>query len=166
MDVRIVDFPETKVARIKHVGPPALEHATVRKLIEWKLEHGLLDPAIHRHYGLHYFDLASTIHRVDFCLSCDGLIGPNAYGIAAATIPPMRCAVARDVGSRLDNRAVRYLIEEWLPASGEEMRPQPVVFHYVNVGPRVKAAEAITDVYLPLEDRRKGQESEPERPGR
>jgi AraC family transcriptional regulator len=37
MDVRIVIFPETKVAAIEHFGPPSLEHDTARKLIAWKL---------------------------------------------------------------------------------------------------------------------------------
>lgn len=150
MEVSIVTFPETKVAVISHIGPAAREHDTVRKLVDWKLKHGLLDPAVYRSYGLHYFDPTSTIHRVDFCLSYDGDVGPNDYGITEATIPAMRCAMARDVGSRLDNKAARYLFEEWLPRSGEEMDAYPVVFHYVNVGPNVKEHEAITDVYLPL----------------
>jgi AraC family transcriptional regulator len=62
----------------------------------------------------------------------------------------MRCALARDTGSRLDNKAAQFLYDEWLPRSGEEMSAQPLVFHYVNVGPNVKAEEAVTDVYLPL----------------
>jgi len=37
MDVRIVVFPETKVAAVEHFGAPALEHATAKKLIAWKL---------------------------------------------------------------------------------------------------------------------------------
>jgi AraC family transcriptional regulator len=66
------------------------------------------------------------------------------------SIPSMRCAVARDIGSRLDNKAAKYLYDEWLPRSGEEIAAFPLVFHYVNVGPAVKEHEAITDVYLPL----------------
>ncbi len=150
MNVSIVTFPETKVAAISHIGPPSREHETVRKLINWRLEHGLLDQTVYRSYGLHYFDPRATVHRVDFCLSYDGPVGSNDYGITEETIPAMRCAMARDVGSRLDNRAARYLFEEWLPRSGEEMAAQPVVFHYVNVGPKVKDDEAVTDVYLPL----------------
>jgi len=73
------------------------------------------------------------------------------HGIEAETIPALRCALARDVGSRLNNKAARYLSAEWLPHSGEELSGYPVVFHYVNVGPKVKDEEAITDVYLPLE---------------
>jgi len=153
VNVSIVTFPETKVAMIRHIGPPSREHDTVRKLISWKREHGLLDQTIYRSYGLHYVDLKAAIprqHQVDFCLSYDKSVEPNVHGIEATTIPAMRCALARDVGSRLNNRAARYLFEEWLPQSGEELADQPVVFHYVNVGPDVKDDEAITDVYLPL----------------
>jgi AraC family transcriptional regulator len=153
MQVSIVEFPETRVAVLSHLGPPWLEHDTARKLVAWKLAHGLVNPLLHRTYGLHYTDHRSidpATHRVDFCLSYDGSIEPNEYGIVAANIPAMRCALARDVGSRLDNKAARFLYDEWLPRSGEEMTGQPLVFHYVNVGPNVREEEAITDVYLPL----------------
>jgi AraC family transcriptional regulator len=153
MQVSIVTFPETKVATVSHVGSPLLEHDTARKLIAWKLEHRLLDQAIYRSYGLHYTDPRTVNpagHRVDFCLSFDGSIHPNPYGIVEGIIPATRCAMARDVGSRLNNQAAWYLFDEWLPRSGEEMAASPVVFHYVNVGPGVKEHEAITDVYLPL----------------
>lgn len=153
MEVSIVTFPETRVAAISHVGAPSQEHETARKLIAWKLEHRLLDQARYRSYGLHYTDPRSTApdaYRVDFCLSCDIPIQPNPHGIIEMVIPAMRCALARDIGSRLDNRAVKFLHDEWLPNSGEHKADSPVVFHYVNVGPSVKEHEAITDVYLPL----------------
>jgi AraC family transcriptional regulator len=153
MDVRIVTFPQTRVAGIRHLGAPSLEHETAKKLVAWKLERRLLDQARYRTYGLHYTDprtVPPATHRVDFCLSFQGAIEPNAYGVVEMTIPSMRCAVARDIGSRLDNKAARYLYDEWLPRSGEEIAALPLVFHYVNVGPAVKEHEAITDVYMPL----------------
>lgn len=153
MQVEIVQFPETRVAGISHVGSPALEHETARKLIAWKIENRLLDQDRYRSYGLHYTDprtVAPGEHRVDFCLSYDSPVVPNAHGIVEMVIPAMRCARARDIGSRLDNQAARYLYDVWLPASGEQLSGQPLVFHYVNVGPGVQAHEAITDVYLPL----------------
>jgi AraC family transcriptional regulator len=153
MQVRIVTFPETRVAAISHVGPPWQEHETARKLVAWKLVHRLVDPALNRTYGLHYTDhrtVAPAEHRVEFCLSHDGAIEANEYGIFAKTIPAFRCALARDIGSRLDNKAAQYLYDQWLPGSGEEIAAQPMVFHYVNVGPSVKDEEAITDVYMPL----------------
>lgn len=153
MQVSIVTFPETRVAAVSHVGHPSREHETARKLITWKLEHRLLDQSLHRSYGLHYTDprtVNPAAHCVDFCLSFDGPIEPNPYGVHERTIPATKCALARDIGSRLNNQAAKYLYDKWLPASGEELTGQPLVFHYVNVGPHVKEHEAITDVYLPM----------------
>jgi AraC family transcriptional regulator len=153
MDVRIVTFPETHVASITHSGRPEAEHDTVKKLLAWKLENRLLDAARHRHYGLHYTDSRtseSEQHRVDFCLSVDEGMIESSNGIEWKTNPRMKCAHARDIGSRLNNKAAAYLYEEWLPSSGEELSGYPVIFHYVNVGPGVSDDEAITDVYMPL----------------
>lgn len=153
MQVRIVTFPETKVAMVRHVGPPSTEHNTVQKLIEWKIQNGLLDQDKYRSYGLHYTDrccVPPSEHRVDFCLSYEGVVAENDFGIIEGVIPAARCALARDIGSREDNKAVRYLVEEWLSTSGEAIGSDPIIFHYVNVGPDVQKLEAITDVYLPL----------------
>jgi AraC family transcriptional regulator len=153
MDVQIVIFPETKVAAIEHFGSPRLEYETARKLIAWKLENRLLDPLKYRSYGVHYTDPRTTPpseHHVDFCLSIEEDVGPNPYGISNKMIPGGRCARARDVGSRSDNKAAVYLYEKWLPRSGESLGDFPVFFHYVNVGPNVREEEMITDVYLPL----------------
>ena len=155
MNVQIVIFPSTKVAAIEHFGSPTLEHNTVQKLIAWKLENHLLDPLKHRSYGVHYTDPLHTPpseHRVDFCLSIEVEIGSNPYGIVNKTIPRVRCARARDVGSRMNNKAAVYLHEIWLPQSGESIGTYPMFFHYVNVGPNVREEEMITDVYLPLKD--------------
>ena len=153
MEVKIVTFPETKVALITHLGSPQDEHATALKLVSWKLEKRLLDQSKYRSYGLHYATTrtaSSDPYRVDFCLSIEEEVGPNSIGIVNGVIPSMRCAYARDVGSRLDNRAARFLFEKWLPNSGESLSGYPCIFHYVNVGPNVKESEAITDVYMPI----------------
>jgi len=153
MDVEIIIFPETKVAVIEHRGSPALEHETARKLIAWKLENKLLDSAKYRSYGIHYTDphtIPPSEHHVDFCLSIEEDVGPNAYGIETRIIPGLRCARARDIGSRYDHQVVAYLFKTWLPHSGESAGDFPIFFHYVNVGPNVKEEEMITDIYLPL----------------
>lgn len=153
MNVKILVFPETKVAAIEHHGSPALEHDTVRNLIAWKIEHSLLDQSKYRSYGVHYTDPRATPdakHRVDFCLSFDEEVGPNPYGIVTKVIPSRRCAFARDVGSRSNNKAAVYIHDQWLPQSGELPGDFPIFFHYVNVGPNVHEEEMITDVYLPL----------------
>lgn len=153
MNVEIVSFPETRVAVIEHRGSPAVEYETARKLIAWKLENGLLDQTRFRSYGLHYTDPFNTPpdkHRVDFCLSVEQDVPANQYGITATIIPKLRCARARDVGSRSNNQAASFLYGTWLPRSGEAVGEFPMIFHYVNVGPDVPEAEMITDVYLPL----------------
>ena len=153
MEVRIVTFPETRVAAITHWGPPAAEHLTAGKLIAYKLENRLLNPEQHRSYGLHYTDPGTVRpdeHHVDFCLSIAGDVADNPHGIVEKIIPKLRCAYARDIGSRQHNKTALYLYQEWLPSSGEELSGYPIIFHYVNVGPDVKDAEAITDVYMPL----------------
>jgi len=153
VDVRIVDFPETRVALMEHFGSPLLEHETARRLVAWKIEHRLLDPLKHRSYGVHHTNPHTTAaedHRVDFCLSVDADVAPNPYGIRNGIIPALRCAVARDIGSRGDNKAIVHLVETWLPRSGEAVGDFPVFFHYVNVGPNIRPGDMITDAYLPL----------------
>lgn len=152
MDVRIVDFPETRVALVEHLGPPDLEHETARRLVRWRLEMGL---SVDRHwsYGVHHTDPRVTPpdrHRVDFCLSYDEEVAPNSYGVVTGIIPSCRCAVARHLGSRARNDAAIDLLTRWLPESGESLGQFPIFFHYVNVGPSISESEMITDVYLPL----------------
>jgi AraC family transcriptional regulator len=154
MHVTIVTFPQTRVAAISHLGDPSQEHVTARKLIAWKIENRLLDQSLYRSYGLHYTDprhVDPAKHRVDFCLSFDGAVQSNAHGISEMIIPSVRCALARDIGSRLDNKAAQFLYDQWLPSSGESLSGHPLIFHYVNVGPNVQDHEAITDVYMPIQ---------------
>jgi len=153
VEVRIVTFPETAVAAITHLGPPEAEHDTVRKLVAWKLENGLTDSARYRSYSLHYHDpdaVDPDRYRVDFFLSIDESVAELPEGIVRTIIPELMCACARDIGSRLNNRTARYLSAPWLPQSTEELSGDPIIFHYVNVGPKLRAEEAITDVYMPL----------------
>ena len=152
MDVQIVIFPETKVAAVEHRGPPQLEYETAKRLVAWR-QRNHLSRELHRSYGVHYTDPYTTApadHRVDFCLSVNFDVAPNAEGVINKVIPQNRCALARHYGSRAHNSAAVYLYQEWLPRSGESLGDFPVIFHYVNVGPEIAEHEMITDVYLPL----------------
>ena len=152
MDVRIVEFPETPVAAVEHRGPPQLEHETAKRLVAWRLRNQLPRDQ-HRSYAVHYTDPYTTPpadHRVDFCLSVEFEVSPNAEGVINKIIPGGRCAVARHIGSRAHNAAAVFLYREWLPQSGETVGEFPMFFHYVNVGPDVREQDMITDVYLPL----------------
>lgn len=153
MEVRIVQFPETRVAVVEHLGPPAGESRSIHKLIAWRRENHLPPSAEHRSYGLHYndpFKISPEEYRVDLCVSISEPVAPNDYGVVEKVIPAMRCAVARHLGPRAHVSAAEYLYNTWLPQSGEQMGNFPIIFHYVNVGPEVAEVEMITDVYLPL----------------
>ncbi len=89
---------------------------------------------------------------MDFCVSYDLAVEANHQNIIGKTIPANRCALARHLGSRSHNTAALYLIRDWLPQSGFHVADFPMFFHYVNVGPNVREAEMITDVYLPIRD--------------
>ena len=83
-------------------------------------------------------------------MSVDFDIEQNIYGIKTKTIPSLKCAFARDIGSRNDNKAIVFLVENWLPNSGKILGEHPIIFHYLNVGPSIEEDQMITDVYLPL----------------
>lgn len=158
MDVRFVDFPETRVAVAEHRGPPELEWRASKRLIDWRIRNRV-SPAAHATYGVHYTDPEATApadHRVDFCVVYTGPVDANPEGIIGKVIPANRCVVARHLGSRDRVAAADYLYREWLPRSGESLADFPIFFHYVNVGPHVSEADMITDVHLPLKASRIG----------
>jgi AraC family transcriptional regulator len=152
MDVQIVEFRETPVAAIEHRGSPNREYDTARKFIEWRIANRV-PPDRHRTYGIHYTDPRTTPpadHRMDICVSFDRTVPPNPQGVVKKVLAGGRCAVVRHVGPREFIAAATFLVDEWLPTSGESRRDNPIFFHYVNVGPDVREHEMITDVYLPL----------------
>ncbi len=153
MDVEIVVFPKTKIAAIEHHGSPALEHESIKKLIAWRIENKLPPSDAHRSYGIHYNDsrkVPLSEYRVDLCISVEHEILMNSFGVVNKTIPELRCAKARHLGSRENVTAAQYLYEQWLTNSGEQLADFPIFFHYINVGFEVQESEMVTDVYLPI----------------
>jgi len=153
MHVEIVNFPHTPVALLAHRGPESQVYETSRRFIDWRRQVGL-PPSRGRTYGLHYqdpFQVLPEDYRMDLCVSYDKPVAPNPQGVVSGTIPAGRCARLRHLGSRDYIPGADWLYREWLPASGEALRDFPFFFHYVNVGPDVRDADMITDLYLPLE---------------
>lgn len=151
MQVEIVAFPETRVAAVEHRGPEHLVPLATAKLVEWRRANGV-GPASGRTYGVHYSGPGTPPeeYRLDLCVSVERPVAANPQGVVEKTIPTLRCARVRHVGSRENVEAAAWLYREWLPRSGERPGGFPVFFHYVNVGPSVPEHEMITDVYLPL----------------
>jgi len=153
MQVEIIEFPETMIAAIEHHGPESQTYNTAMKFVEWRKENGVMFDQGET-YGIHYTDPKNTFpedYRQDICVSVNKPIKGNPQGVITKIIPGGRCAVIRHMGSRDWMVAeVEYLIHEWLPQSGEQLRDFPIYFHYVNVGPHVREPDMITDIYLPI----------------
>ncbi len=153
MNVEIVHFPETKIAVYEHLGSPLLINKSINKLIKWRKENKMPPSDIHRSYGVHYNDpnaVSPEDYRVDLCVSIEQEISDNTHGIVNKVIPALRCAKVRHIGSRDNMTIARDLYKQWFPESGETLAQFPIFFHYVNVGPDIKEADMITDVYLPI----------------
>ena len=150
MQVEIVQFPETPVAAIEHLGSTANVYESTRKLVEWRIQNRV--PMGKGSYGVHH-DMrthAESSYRLDLCVPFDREVKPNPQGVVARVIPGGRCARVRYQGSREYIPVVEPLFNDWLPRSGEKLRDFPIFFHYVNVGPDVAEHDMVTDIYLPL----------------
>lgn len=152
-DIRIVNFPETRIAVLEHRGDPQRIGDTVRQFIDWRKQNHL-PPRLSATYNLFYDDPAAVApedFRMDICAATDKDIPLNEHGVIAKTISAGRCAVLRHIGSNDTLPAtVHLLYAEWLPQSGEELRDFPLFFQRVSFFPDVAESEAVTDVFLPL----------------
>ena len=154
MQVKIVDFPDTRVAVLEHRGPPASLMNSVSQFIAWRKSCDVSPVTTTMTLGVAYDDPGTTDpddFRFDICGSTERDVPHNEYGVIEKTIPGGRCAVLRHVGSTdLIGATVHKLYGQWLPQSGEQTRDFPVFFHYVKRMPAVREHEQETDVYLPL----------------
>lgn len=154
MKVEIVDFPETKIAVLEHLGPPEKVNDSVLHFIEWRKQSGLSPVNSSRSFGVIH-DNPETAEpekfRFDICGEVKEEVPDNPQGVVNRTIPGGRCAVVRHAGSHDRIRdSVYYLYREWLPQSGEELRDARLFFHYLNLRSEVADHELLTDIYLPL----------------
>jgi len=154
-DVRIVQFPETRVAVFEHRGPPARIGDSIRAFIAWRKQRHL-HPGRHATFNLFYDDpyqVDPADYRIDLCVAVDQAMHDDASGIVDKIIPAGRCAVLRHIGSDdLLHASISSLYAEWLPQSGEEPRDFPLFVQRVSFFPDVPEHEAVTDIFLPLND--------------
>lgn len=152
--VRILQFPETKVAALQHRGDPRRIGDSIRTFITWRKQQPGLSPKLSATFNIAYDnpeEVAPEDYRLDICVATEREVPENPFGIVRKVIPAGRCAVLRHVGSEDTFAAtVRYLYAEWLPQSGEEPRDFPLFFQRVAFFPDVPEHEAVTDVFLPL----------------
>lgn len=154
MDVKIVEFPETKVAVLAHRGAPEKLNDSAVKFIEWRKQSGFSPVKHSLTFGIAYDDPEVTEpekFRFDICGEVAEKVPENPQGVKNGVIPGGRCAVVRHLGSHdRIGESVYPLYREWLPQSGETLRDFPLFFNYLNLVPDVAEHELVTDVYLPL----------------
>jgi AraC family transcriptional regulator len=155
MQVRIVECPEIKVATLEHRGPPGLVNESVRQFIEWRMRSGQSPVATSRTFGIPYGNPDTTpphAFRFAICGEIDEEVTPNEFGVRPLVIPGGRYVVVRHAGSPDHiGETVYPIYRDWLPASGEELRDQPLFFHYLSVYPETPQDQWQTDVYVPLQ---------------
>ncbi len=155
IEVKIVDFTETKVAVLEHHGSHELLNNSVMQFIEWRKSSRLSPVDTSRSFGIPNGDpkaMAAEDFQFDICGSVNADVPENPQGVINKTIPAGRCAMLRHLGSRgekMDAKIYR-LYRDWLPQSGEELRDFPVYFEFINLFPEVPEHQLITDIYLPL----------------
>jgi len=155
MKVDIIDFPETRIALIEHLGPKERVLETASQFIAWRKDTGLSPVTSSKTFGIPRNDPNVTPpeeFRFDIGGSIDSDVPDNSYGVKTASIAAGRCAVIRHQGShdRMDD-SIYYLYRDWLPQSGEELRDFPCFFQYLNLVHQVEERELLTDIFLPIQ---------------
>lgn len=152
--VDIVNRDAIAIAVMEHRGAPHLLGHTLQQFIGWRRANKL-HPARSRTFNLVYDDPAITAaedYRFDLCAEVTSAVADHD-GVLNKEIPAGRYAVVRHTGSD-DQLAgvVHYLYGQWLSHSGERLRDFPLIFERVSLFPEVAEHQAITDIWLPIED--------------
>ncbi|MCO7519463.1 MULTISPECIES: AraC family transcriptional regulator [unclassified Pseudomonas] len=154
MQVRIVEFAAVRLAALEHRGPPNQVSETVRRFIDWRTRSGQSPVASSRTFGIPFNNPDTTApedFRFAVCGEIDQAVAANAQGVHELSLPAGRCAVVRHVGSPDHIGETIYPIyRDWLPDSGEELRDQPLFFHYLSIYPQTPLEQWQTDIYVPL----------------
>ena len=155
MQVRIVEFPEVRVATLEHCGPAGLVNESVCKFIKWRMQSGQSPVASSRTFGIPYGNPDTTPpqeFRFAICGEIHEAVASNEFGVHEIVIPGGRCVVVRHTGSPDHIGETIYPIyRDWLPTSGEELRDQPLFFNYLSAYPQTPMDQWQTDIYVPLQ---------------
>lgn len=154
MQIRIVDFAETRVAAFEHRGSPALVNESVARFRQWRLTSGQSPVASSRTFGIPYDNPDTTpphAFRFAVCGEMREAVQPNEFGVHERVISGGRCAVIRHSGSpAYIGETIYPLYRDWLPSSNEELRDHPLFFQYLSVHPETPLEQWETDIYVPL----------------
>ncbi|WP_395333011.1 AraC family transcriptional regulator [Novosphingobium sp. BL-8H] len=151
-EIEIREFAPVRVAIMEHRGDPERIGDTIRRFIDWRREAGFT-PNKSRTFNVFPTDPRTTPeddHRVWLCACVPSrFVGDGR--VRVAEIPGGRCAVLAVNGPAMDlEEPAMRLYRDWLPSSGEALRDFPLFCERVRLYPQVSAAEALTELLLPL----------------
>ncbi|MEN0106169.1 MAG: GyrI-like domain-containing protein, partial [Pseudomonas sp.] len=135
-------------------GSPTQLDQSVQQFIQWRMHSGQSPVAASRTFGIPYTNPDTTPaeeFRFAICGEIADNVAPNSIGIHEVTIPGGRYVVVRHAGSPDHiGESIYPVFRDWLPTSGEELRDQPLFFHYLSIYPPTPLEQWQTDVYIPL----------------
>jgi AraC family transcriptional regulator len=151
LEVRIVAFPTTHVAFMRHVGPYREVGQTWSKLFAWAGARGLLRWEL-RMLGIVHDDPEVTPPdkvRYDACVVVDASIRPEGEIGFQEIDGEYAVATHRGPYETLGGTYGK-LCGQWLPRSGRELRSAPPFEVYRNSPHGTRPEELVTDIHLPL----------------
>lgn len=152
-EIDIVEFPETHIASLVHIGSPNKMMATVQQFIAWRMKYHT-PPSQSKTFNLLYDNpshVEDSEFRFEVCAETTYPIKENEFNVTNKTIPFGKCAKLRHFGAdNLLEQSLHTLYEQWLPNSGETVRDYPCILERVKMYPEVPESQAIIDIYLPL----------------
>tara|TARA_Y100000766_G_scaffold53692_2_gene43514 strand:+ start:13632 stop:14528 length:897 start_codon:yes stop_codon:yes gene_type:complete len=153
--VNVQHFPTIPIAEWVHQGQPNLVLKTVKSFIEWRKQE-TLPPSAYRTFNVLYDDPNTTRDEdYRFGVACEIPQEKTIdhSNIETKHIPAGLCATVRLIGD--DSQIGDYVHElyaSWLPSTLFVLRDFPIFIERVRFYPEVGAADAITDIYLPIEE--------------
>jgi AraC family transcriptional regulator len=159
ISVEIVRFPEVQIAYMEHQGPLSELGLTISKMIAFRKANGFSPSKGHRTYALFYPPNQSILgqkpgqppeQRVELAFSVDSAVNDKSAGVKPGLFRAGRYARAQYQGPRENIPMIEWLIETWLPNSGEEPTGGPVILQFLDADPNTAPEALLTDIYLPL----------------
>jgi|GEM_PF-5419334 len=146
--IQIVDFKETKIASLRHVGKPQDLYTSINKFINWR--HGQhLHPANYNTYNVFHNPLSAEEYDIE--LGCE--YSPEAKllnGVAFSQIPECKCASLTYFGSPDDIEIPATNLYVWAIENGFEIADFPLFCRRVSFPPFVAEDLSETIIFLPL----------------
>ena len=153
-DVAIHDVPATPVAILEHRGDRATFPDTRQRFIDTRKAFGLSPETtpIYMVFRSEREPANPEDYSVDLCFPTDQTIPADHPHVKAGIIPAGRCAVLRYPGNTQNlEPTAQYLYQDWLPASGEEVRDFPI-YSRRRLAPiaDLSSYEMVLELFLPL----------------